>query len=85
MGTFDLAQTTVDRAEHGADLTAEQRQNTDNNNSDEHQNKRVLDQTLAIFLGEEATKHCIHPLPLRDLCMETPVVYRVGAIGSIGE
>ena len=58
-----LAQTGVDRAEDLADLAAEQRKNTDNNNSDKHQNKRVLDQTLAIFLGEEATKHCIHPLP----------------------
>jgi hypothetical protein len=57
-----LLQTAVDRAKDRTHLAAEQRKNTDNNNSDEHQNKRILDQALAIFLGEEATYHCNHPL-----------------------
>ena len=49
-----LAQTGVDRAEDLADLTAQQRQNTNDNNCNQHQNQRVLDQSLSIFRGEEA-------------------------------
>ncbi len=48
-------QAAVDRAEHLADLTAEQGQNTDHNNGDQDQNQCVLDQTLTVLLSEEAS------------------------------
>ena len=47
-----LAQTTVDLAEDLADATAEQGENTDNDDGDQHEDQRVLNQTLAFFPGE---------------------------------
>ncbi len=41
----------VDGAEDLADLAAQQRQDTDDNNGDEDEDERVLDQTLAFFFG----------------------------------
>src|SRR5689334_6345000 len=38
-----LLQIAVDRGEHRADLAAKDCQNADNDNCDQHQNKRVLD------------------------------------------
>src|SRR5215467_5633647 len=51
-------QAAVDGAEHLADLTAQQAQDADDDDRDQHEDERVLDQTLALFLGEEAAKHC---------------------------
>ena len=59
-----LAQAGVDRAEDLADLAAQHGQDTDDNNCDEHQDQRVLDQTLTILFGEETAKHCSVPFEM---------------------
>lgn len=55
----------LDRAsepvEQTADLVAQQGQSGDNDNSDQNEDERVLDEALALFLGEEAAKHCVPP------------------------
>ena len=59
-----LAQAGVDRAEDLADLAAKQGQDTNDNNCDQHQDQRILDQTLSILFGEETTKHCSVPFEM---------------------
>ncbi|ABQ92117.1 hypothetical protein RoseRS_3763 [Roseiflexus sp. RS-1] len=51
-------QTTVDLAEDLADAAAEQGENTDDDDGDQHEDERVLNQTLAFFPGEETANHC---------------------------
>ena len=53
-----LLQAGVDRAEDLADLATEDAQDTDNDDGDQHQDQRVLNQTLSILFGEETAKHC---------------------------
>ena len=53
------AQPAIDRAEYRADLAAEQRQDADHNDRNQYQDQRVLDQALALFLGEKAANHTI--------------------------
>ena len=59
-----LAQAGVDRAEDLADLATQDGQNTDDNNCDQHQDQRVLNQTLTILFGEETAKHCSVPFEM---------------------
>jgi hypothetical protein len=53
-----LAQTTVDLAEDLADAAAEQGEDTDDDDGDQHEDERILNQTLAFFPGEETANHC---------------------------
>ena len=59
-----LAQAGVDRAKHLADLATQDGQNTDDDDGDQHQDQRVLDQTLSILFGEETAKHCSVPFEI---------------------
>jgi hypothetical protein len=49
--------TAVDGAEHLADLAAQKGKDTDNNDSDKNEDKRVLYEALALFLSKKAAKH----------------------------
>ena len=59
-----LLQAGVDRAEDRANLAAKYGQNTNDDNCDQHQDQRVLDQTLTILFGEETAKHCSVPFEM---------------------
>lgn len=48
-------QTTVNLAEYLAHLPPEERQDTNNNNCDKHQNERVFNETLTLFLRKETS------------------------------
>jgi hypothetical protein len=52
------AQTAVDLAEDSANSLAKQGENTDDDDGDQHEDERVLNQTLAFFPGEETANHC---------------------------
>src|SRR5262245_45080524 len=43
--------------EHLADFAAQQRQNPNHDDRDQHENERVLDQSLAVLVSEETAKH----------------------------
>ena len=57
-GTRNLAEAVLDGAKDVADGRAEQRKDRDHDDRNQHQDKRVLDETLAFFAGIKQRDVC---------------------------
>ena len=53
-------QAAVDLAEYISDQWSKNHKRSDNDDGNQNKNQRVLNQALALFLGEKAAKHCCY-------------------------